>query len=124
MRISSWRPDALVVATAIAVAVIGLWIGLGGWAFLAAASAAVAGSALPAVVAVVGRRALPPAGSPERTLVNRARRARRTVRRLATATKGTPLAQRCAAFEHQLGLAEGRLRQLAIQAAERSEEHT
>ena len=108
--------DPGLVAVALVVTVVGIFLGLGWWAPAAGAAALLAGGGWrPVVEALEGRR-LPPAGSPERELVLRARRARRMVRRLARVAAGSPFGDRCAAVARDLALSERQIALLARQA--------
>lgn len=142
-----FRVDPAVAALALGVGAATWLLHAGAWALAAGAATAATGLVAAPLAGWVARyRKLPPAGSPERTLVVRARSAVTTARRLTRSAPRGPIVERFRAAEIQLeasadGIARlarqsiavrrlaagidagaaGRLNQLTLEFAERAE---
>jgi hypothetical protein len=117
MRIRSLVIDPVVGATALVVTAFGLVFGFGLWAVAVGLLIPVAaGSSKKAVAWAMRRFALPPTGTSERTLIDRAGAAAVVMRRLVQSVPDGPVAQRCQEMERQARDGLPTIRALGLQA--------
>ena len=117
MRVRSIGIDPLVGVAAVVVTAFGLVFGFG-WSavFLGSLVLVAAAGSRQAVAWAMRRFALPPTGTAERTLVNRAGAAAVVMRRLVLAVPDGPVSQRCREMEAQARAGLPTIRALALQA--------
>jgi hypothetical protein len=117
MRTRTFEIDPLVGAAALIVTVVGLISGFGWWALAVGLLIPLAAGYSGLAVAWITRRlALPPTGTSERALINRAGIAVVVMRRLVRSVPDGPVAQRCQEMEMQARRGLPTIRALGLQA--------
>jgi hypothetical protein len=117
MRIRSHEIDPVVGLMALAVAVLGLVLGLGLWGVAAGLVILAAANGSRLVAAWATRRfELPPVGTQERALAMRSLAAAATMKWLVRSVPAGPVSKRCAEMERQARAALPTIRALALQA--------
>jgi hypothetical protein len=117
MRIRSHEIDPVVGLMSLAVAVLGIVLGLGLWGVAAGLVILAAAGGSRSVAAWATRRfELPPVGTQERALVMRSIGAAATMKRLVRSVPTGPVTNRCLEMERQARVALPTIRALALQA--------
>jgi len=117
MRYRLLEIDPIVALMAVGVAGFGLALGLGLWAVAAGILIVVSAAGARLAGAWAARRyAIPPSGTTERALVQRALGSAATMRLLVRSVADGPVAQRCVEMERQARAGLPTIRALAVQA--------